>query len=112
VFRPGETKPVFLKALEIGKMNLYEDPMPNVTGSYSGKWFISKGSDKIIELKGNKLSPGKTQKTEFETMIIDNKSVYDTYVSDKKYTYDEVRSIIHLYNTGEWQQGWPKTYPH
>jgi hypothetical protein len=117
VYRPGETKPVFLNALEIGKINLYEDPTPNsVTGGYSAVWYVSKGIDnnKITGLNRRNLTPSKPgeKKNELEQMLADNKDVYNAYRHDKKYTFDQLRSFIHLYNTGVMQVGWPKTYDH
>jgi len=113
VLRPGETKPVFLKVLEAGKINLYEDLTANTAkDTYNATWYITKNPGKLVELRGNKLSPGKGQKNELQEMLMDNKDVYDAYVNDKKFTFDEARSFIHLYNTGEWQQGWGKTYAH
>jgi hypothetical protein len=115
VLRPGESKPVFLKVLEAGKINLYEDLLQNsVTNAYSAVWYITKDSDKLTELKITKLSPAKPgkKKNEFEESISDNKNVYDTYIQEKKYTFNQVRGLIHLYNTGEWTQGWPNSLPH
>jgi len=113
VFRPGETKPVFLKVLETGKIDLYEDLTANTAkDTYNAIWYITKEPGKLIELRGNKLSPGKGQKNDLEKMLMDNNDVYDAYLHDTKFTFDEVRSYIHLYNTGIWQQGWGKTYEH
>ncbi len=113
VVRPGETKPVFLKMLETGGINLYEDLISNTSmDNYKAAWYITKGPDKLIELRENKLSPGKGQKNDLEKMLMDNNDVYDAYLHDTKFTFDEARSYIHLYNTGVWQQGWGKTYEH
>ncbi len=113
VFRPGETKPVFLKILETGKINLYEDQIANTSmDSYKVAWYITKDLNKLIELRGNKLSPGKAQKNDLEKMLMDNNDVYDAYLHDTKFTFDETRSYIHLYNTGVWQQGWGKIDEH
>lgn len=116
VYRPNEKKPVFLKALETGKINLYEDTVANnVTDSYKAVWYIAKGNGKIVELKRSKIAPakpGKSPKNELEEMLMDNKNVYDVYTHDKVFTFDEARSFIHFYNTGVWQQGWVQVYPH
>ena len=36
-------------------------------------------------------------------MLADNKQAYDKYTAmDKKFTFKQIKSLVHLYNTGVW----------
>ena len=65
---------------------------------------MGKGSDYVHDFKGNGLNLGKTRaerKTDFANMLIDNKNVYEKFLADDKFSFEQIRNIIHLYNTGE-----------
>jgi len=34
-------------------------------------------------------------------LLMDNKDVYDKFITDDKFTPKQIRNIIHLYNTGK-----------
>jgi hypothetical protein len=95
---------VFLELLEKGKINLYEDYYPTTYGSNKIQWFVSKGSDTLQKLKSSGMlfsSPRKERKDNFSEMIKDNEAVYNKYTTENKFTYDQLRNLIHWYNTGQ-----------
>jgi hypothetical protein len=102
----GELK--FMIVLENGKLCLYEYTPPSYnTGSNniqpSTSWYLGKG-DKVIFLKTNSIIANKSRKErkdEFAEMLKDNKDVYDLFVREDKFSGDEVRRVIQLYNTGQ-----------
>ena len=114
VYRPGEKKPVFLKVVESGKIDLYvETEVNSFDGSKMPTWFIDKGTDKVIELRRFMLTLDTSQKAPkntFVDMIKDNKDVYEAYTHDKKADFEQARSLIHMYNTGAWAQGQARAY--
>ena len=113
--KPGSAQ--FMAVLENGKINLYEEEITNtymtsgpngVThSSSSAVWYISKGSDTLTAIKNEDFSISsvffksrKTRENVFAAMIMDNKDVYDKYLADDKFSFKQVRDIVHLYNTG------------
>jgi hypothetical protein len=106
----------YLTVLENGKINLYEEiyytpDMHQNSFKYdnsSTRWYIAKGSDTVKVLKNSDLSLAtlffkskEKRKGDFEQMIMDNKEVYDKYLADDKFSFKQIRTLIHLYNTGE-----------
>ena len=95
-------KPVFMTVIEKGKINIYESII------YSGDtqiaiWYISKDSDEVIALKTSGLSlskPRRTRKDILAKMLMDNKAVYNKYKADDKFTFKQIRKLVHWYDTG------------
>jgi len=114
VYKPGKKKPIFFRVIENGNINLYEQilttssPMAGTsTWSYSSttNWYIAKGSDTVKELKTSGWflpRSKKGRKDDFAEMIMDKKDVYDKYIADDKFSFKQLRQLVHLYNTGEW----------
>ena len=120
LLKPGkESSAEFLAVKESGKINLYEqvttisvpyviNPGPNgilQTGSSSTvTWYISKGSDTLTTIKDSDFSfflkTKKSRKNAFGEMIRDNREVYEQYITDDKFSFKEIRDLIHRYNTG------------
>ncbi|WP_419701898.1 hypothetical protein [Mucilaginibacter sp. NFX135] len=95
---------VFLELLEKGKINLYEDYYPSTYGVNKIEWYVSKGSDTSKKLKSSGMlfsSSRKERKDNFSELIKDNEAVYNKYTTENKFTYDQLRNLIHWYNTGQ-----------
>jgi hypothetical protein len=98
----------FMSVVEDGKINLYEiivtTTSPGANGVFynnsNTEWYVSKGSDTVTILKG-KLFGREKRKNGFAELLADNKTVYDRYMADDKFGFDEIRNLVHLYNTGE-----------
>jgi hypothetical protein len=115
--RPNKPRSAeFLRVIENGKINLYEEinnavhssPSGGIENSSSTKWYISKGSDTVKILKNSDISLAtlffkskEKRKNDFAEMIMDNKAVYDKYLADDKFSFEQIRALVHLYNTGE-----------
>jgi hypothetical protein len=119
VFEDSSKKAVFMTVLEQGKISLYAmsytnySTMPNYgtvgttgygTTTYkTTDWFVSKGSDNVIAMKTNDWSmlKGRQQRKDiFASMLKDNETVYNKFIVDGKFSNDQIRNLIHLYNTG------------
>ena len=107
VFRDNSTKPTYMTVIERGKISLYEMVYSNY---YNGMttttvtWYVSKGSDNVSDLKTSALFSFKsrqTRKDDFAEMLKDNKVVYDLYISEDKFSFKQIRNLVHLYNTGQ-----------
>ena len=110
--------PVFMTVVEKGKISLYQLV---VTTSYYNNgmtsynygmtpssstttWYIGKGSGDVDELKTSGLfsmASRKSRKDELGQLFADNKEVYDKYIADDKFSFKQIRNLVHLYNTGE-----------
>ncbi|MES2377957.1 MAG: hypothetical protein V4553_15325 [Bacteroidota bacterium] len=113
VRKNGVKVPDFMKAIEKGAINLLEERYikmggtPGVSGYMSSttNWYISKGSDTARSLKTSELFFNKSKKSRkniFIDMIKDKQEIYDKYLADDSFTFEELRTIVHLYNTGKW----------
>jgi hypothetical protein len=112
VFKSKDADPEFMMILEKGKINLYEEHINELVMNGGmveiTQWYVAKGTDTVTLLKTSDYSIGsvfiksrKGRKNDFAEMIMDNKEIYDKYLSDDKFTFREIRGLIHLYNTGE-----------
>lgn len=101
-------KKQFLRVEETGILNLYERVVYIYTtygSSTQVTWFISKNSGPLEEIKFNSLIAFNKQKRKelLGDMLADNKQAYDKYTAmDKKFTFKQIKSLVHLYNTGVW----------
>jgi hypothetical protein len=113
VFRDGLKKPEFMNVIENGTICIYE-VLQNTTYSGPGltlgagatvrDWYVGKNSDKVTALKSSSMfiaDSRKARKDLFKDMLEDKPDIYNKYVADKKFTFKQIRSLIHLYNTGE-----------
>jgi len=107
-------KPEYFKVLEKGKILLVEQvtsqtfagPMGTAPTTYTNQeWFITKGTDTVKELKHNSIKftgeSRNSRKSNFEEMIADNATVLDKYKTEDKFSFKQLRNLVHLYNTGE-----------
>src|SRR6185312_2024784 len=103
----------FMTVLESGKINLYEEietyavnshsvgPMFGTSSTSSYKlWYVAKGNDPAARVKGDFTGIQKME-NEFAEFLADNKTVYDMYMSYNGLSFDKLRNLVHLYNTGQ-----------
>jgi hypothetical protein len=109
VFKPGKYNPQFVRVFEKGDINLYGDilynnDLSNWHSQSVADWYIVKGQDNRVNLlkTSDLLKSQKDQKNGFVEMIKDNRDVYNLYINDRDFSIDELRGLIHLYNTGKW----------
>jgi hypothetical protein len=97
----------FLTVIEKGKISLFE----LVNSVYNGMsttttttWYAGKGTDHVSALKTSALffNKGRQQRRDnFAEMVADNKDVYDKYKAEDKFSFKQIRNLVHLYNTGK-----------
>lgn len=101
VYPDGNTLPVFMIVVEEGPITLYKTvPYNNKSAT---EWYIGKGSDRVDGLKtsGLYLARSREQRKDIlATMLKDNPGVYEKYRGDDKFTFKQIRNLVHLYNTG------------
>jgi hypothetical protein len=93
----------YLRVVERGVISLYQETTYYADNS-TDRWYISKNSDTAEFLKTDGLSifiksRGK-RKNGLAEMLKDKPSVYNKFISDKKFGWNAVRNIVYLYNTG------------
>jgi len=107
VYTDSTSKPIFLSVIEKGRINLYELVTTHYNNGFTTsttEWYVSKGSDYVTDLKTSSLFATKSRqkrKDLFGDMVKDNKTVYDKYMADDKFSFKQIRSLVHLYNTGQ-----------
>jgi hypothetical protein len=118
VVRQGKKKHEFMTVLEDGKISLYQEitsspggVRPNgmmFGGTSSTQWYIAKVTDTVTEVKNSDFSLAiifnksrKHRKADFADFISDNQAVYDKYKTEDKFSFKQVRNLVHIYNTGE-----------
>jgi hypothetical protein len=99
-------KPLYMTVIEKGKINLYEMIYTNTSAngvSTSTKvWYVSKNTDTVSELKTTgifSMDSKKDRKDNFQDLIKDNKAVSDKYLSEKKFSFEAIQNLVHLYNS-------------
>ncbi|MDP9048818.1 MAG: hypothetical protein M3N14_11830 [Bacteroidota bacterium] len=107
VYTDSTSSPRFMTIVEKGKISLYQMIYSNyhngITTSTT-EWYVGKGSDYVSDLKTSSLFAFKSKqkrKDNFEEMLKDNKEVYDKYKADDKFSFKQIRNLVHLYNTGK-----------
>ena len=110
-------EPVFLPVIEKGKINLYRKIVYNMAyitpgangmwtgGGASAEFYVSKGTDSVSRLDYSQfgtihLESKKTRMNVLSEMLKDNKEVYNKFIAEDKFNPDQIRNLIHLYNTG------------
>ncbi len=108
VLAPEQRKPEFMRLVEDGQIKLYEqvNNVPNM--SSVSIWFISKNFGPIEKLKidgvllGSKMGSRKSREELLSEIIQDKPNVYEKYLANKKFTNENIKSVVHFYNTGVW----------
>jgi len=103
--------PEFLRVLENGTISLYQEIDKYYSSLYGPgpstieNWLVGKNTDHVIYFKKSSFNfkgagRGK-RKAEFAALLADNKKVYDKFLADDDFSFNEIQNIVHLYNTGE-----------
>lgn len=115
-YEEGKRKPKFFKVIEKGKINLLEELKTNVyvSNNFNGMstvdrsttklFYVSKGTDTVKKIKSSSLwffKSKKERKDELGDLFSDNQAVHDKYIADDKFSFKQIRILVHLYNTGE-----------
>ncbi|MES2107499.1 MAG: hypothetical protein V4577_02045 [Bacteroidota bacterium] len=107
VYVDSSKTPEFMRVLEKGKLSLYQIIVSSSNGTSAKAWYAGKGnSDQVISVKepGLYIGIGKSRaerKNNFGEMLKDNPGVYNKYITEKKFSYKQLRNLVHLYNTGQ-----------
>jgi len=107
VYKTGSNNPMFMPLIEKGKINLYEMVYTTYTGTTvvtTTSWYVSKGKDTVSDLKTSSFWMSKSRqkrKDIFGDMLKDDKELYDKYMGDDKFSFKQIRNLVHLYNTGQ-----------
>jgi len=118
VYRDDHPTKEFLEVVENGPISIYEivraTPGPGVsiaTGaslmlsvtSSARDWFIGKNSDNVHSIKSSLYLMGNHngRKDEFGEMLKDKPDIYNKYMADDKFTFKQIKNLVHLYNTGK-----------
>jgi hypothetical protein len=106
---PGTKDPIFLERIENGRIKLYRLDQMMYSYSPSGGatnssrqlyWYVSKDNSPIKTLKHNSwLTFSKERrKNEFYEIIKDNESVASMFLEKEKFSFDEIRKLVSIYN--------------
>lgn len=107
VYVENKTEPEFLTVVENGSVSLYEAVGTNyngISGSSVTVWFISKDSDQADLIKTSGAIVGKSEKDLKDTLadiLKDKKEIYDAYLAQDKFSFKQIKKLVHWYNTGE-----------
>jgi hypothetical protein len=102
VYTDRKASPVFMIVIEKGPISLYKTVPFNRASTT--KWYVGKGSDNVSDLKTGSLflsDSRQRRKDVFGEMLKDNKQVYDKYVAEDKFGFKQIRTLVHLYDTGQ-----------
>ena len=110
-----------MRVLESGKINLYDETTKNMIPGPNGMSFngsttqlyAAKGSDSVKELEYSQFgaiqfNSKKDRMNVLAEMLKDNKDVYDKFIAGNKFSFDQIKYLVHLYNTGLSDPGKPK----
>lgn len=107
VYKDSTGRPWFMTVIEKGRISLYQVITiyyHNGLTTSSTEWYVGKGSDYVSDLKTSSLFSLKSKRKRkdiFAEMLKDNKAVYDKYMADDKFSFKQIRNLVHLYNTGQ-----------
>ncbi|WP_158828071.1 hypothetical protein [Mucilaginibacter lacusdianchii] len=104
---PNKKNPEFLSLVEEGKINIYEKIV--TSGGYPTSytytyWYVQKGTGPLVDIKSNALINRRSRSDRQEDLIAlinDNSAVLDQYKAADSFSFDQIKSTIHFYNTGE-----------
>jgi len=104
VYQNGHLIPYFLTVIELGKISLFEDvttltsygPFNTTSVSKTIEWYVAKGNDHADLLKSSKFKVfgEKKSKNAFVALIEDNKEVYNKFLVDNSFSFDEIKRIF------------------
>lgn len=100
---PGIKKPVYLEVVEDGKIIIYFQQYIRYNTEYLA-WHIFKKADPEFNINNMPLSNNSkisSAKVDILKLVSDNPAAVNMCNDKKKLSYDDVRDIIHFYNTGE-----------
>jgi hypothetical protein len=106
VFIDSAKTPEFATVIEKGKIDLYQTAIISTSSGGASKnitWYVGKGSNYVSDLKTNALFSSTAKKKRRDVlgeMFRDNKEVYNKYIGEDKFTFKQIQSLVHLYNTG------------
>ena len=118
VMLPDDDEAQFLQVVENGPIRIYQffkrGGSAGSFGSYSSAklWYMSKNFGKLAQIKTNSFftgmgtGPRKERENIFGELLKDKPEVYKKYEDSKKFSFDNIRSLVHLYNTGTWVEEW------
>ncbi|WP_183562696.1 hypothetical protein [Mucilaginibacter sp. SP1R1] len=107
VHRDDKNKPEFMEVVEKGNISLYQVTYYSYSqygSTTTTNWFVGKRSDTVSLLKTNGLFATRSRqqrKDSFSEMLKDKKEIYDKYVAEDKFSFEQIANLVHLYNTGE-----------
>lgn len=105
----SKNKRQYLEVIENGAINLYQSVSTQTTVSPAFThvytvtvWYISKGSDKIFELKSTSITntTRKIRKELLADFLKDNTAAYNMFIAQKQFTFESISDVVHFYNTG------------
>jgi len=113
VYQGSSKMPNFMTVIERGKISIYELVQTNsYYGGASGTWtntsqtdwYIGKNTDTVVSFKTSGFFWGKSRRARKDMlgeMFKDNPEVYNKYIAEDKFSFKQIRNLVHLYNTGE-----------
>lgn len=106
VYVPVLKHTVFLGVAEQGKINLYYLNISYQNGTSSRELFVTKGSDQLYNVKepglyDNYGSKTDKYKADLAAMLKDNTDAYNRYTAQKKFNDEQIKALVHFYNTGQ-----------
>jgi hypothetical protein len=113
VYQGSSNKPNFMTVIERGKISLYELVQTNsyyggVSGTWNSTsqtdWYIGKNTDTVVSFKTSGFFMGKSRQARKDMlgeMFKDNPEVYNKYIAEDKFSFKQIRNLVHLYNTGK-----------
>jgi len=106
VYVPVLKHTAFLGVAEQGKINLYYLNISYQNGTSSRELFVTKGNDQLFHVKepglyDNYGSKTDKYKADLAAMLKDNPDAYAKYAAQKKINDEQIKALIHFYNTGQ-----------
>ncbi|HEY8930770.1 MAG TPA: hypothetical protein VIM55_16315 [Mucilaginibacter sp.] len=110
VYVPVLKHTVFLGVAEQGQINLYYLNISYPNGTSSRELFVTKGNDQLFHVKepglyDNYGSKTDKYKADFAAILKDNPDAYAMYMAQKKFNDEQIKALIHFYNTGKELRG-------
>jgi hypothetical protein len=108
VFMGDAKKADYMTVVENGAISLYEIVYTSY-GQYGATssttdWYVGKGTDRVSALKTSGFLLGKDRKDrkdDFAIMLKDKPAVYKKYMAEDKFSFNAIRNMVRLYNTGK-----------
>lgn len=110
-------KPEFMTIIEKGIIGIYEVVQTNSYGSMGANgqwsstststtdWYFGKKTDTVVALKTSGFvifgKSRQKRKDLLGEMLKDKPEIYQKYIAEDKFSFNQIRALIHLYNTGQ-----------